>query len=330
MFNPPLPQIRYDHLHDLTGPYGVFEHAHYRSPRLGDGYTTDDNARVLVVLANATQPAEEMLVKKAKNFVLEARGEHGWRNRRTASGIWSNSLGSDDSMGRALWGLGYFAGSDPAVDAAIRDLVHLETDHPRAKAYAVLGIVEALDEMPDLEAALVRLSDELPRPRQGRWSWPAATLTYANARIPQALIESGKALEDCERVDAGLELLEWLIGTERGNDGFSFTPVGGRGPTDTGPRFDQQPIEAWAMVDASRAATSVDTGRIWVDALVDAGLWFLGKNDAGVPLYEEATGAGFDGLTAKGVNRNRGAESTLAALSALDTLHQTLGMSTVS
>ena len=45
--------------------------------------------------------------------------------------------------------------------------------------------------------------------------------------------------------------------------------------------------------------------------------WFLGANDAGLAVYDPATGGGFDGLHRDRVNQNQGAESTLAALSTL-------------
>jgi hypothetical protein len=115
----------------------------------------------------------------------------------------------------------------------------------------------------------------------------------------------------------GLSLLAWLIDTERGRRGFSFTPVGGKGPGESGPAFDQQPIEAWGMADAALAAAAADPGGPWLEAVADAAAWFLGRNDVGVALYDRSTGGGFDGLEAAGVNRNRGAESTLAALAAL-------------
>ena len=93
--------------------------------------------------------------------------------------------------------------------------------------------------------------------------------------------------------------------------------MGGRGPGESGPAFDQQPIEAWAMADACLRAAMVDGGTQWETGLTDAADWFLGRNDTGAVLYDGRTGAGYDGLEAKGVNENRGAESTLAALGAL-------------
>ena len=126
----------------------------------------------------------------------------------------------------------------------------------------------------------------------------------------------------------GLDLLEWLIKTETGERDFSFTPVGGRGPDESGPAFDQQPIEAWAMADACLRAISVDGGSLWDIGLAAAAGWFLGRNDTGALLYDHSTGAGYDGLEAAGINLNRGAESTLSALGALQAGHR-LGVAPV-
>jgi hypothetical protein len=142
-------------------------------------------------------------------------------------------------------------------------------------------------------------------------------LTYANARIPEGMIAVATALGDPALGGDGLDLLDWLVETETGTAGFSFTPVGGRGSGDPKPAFDQQPIEAWAMADACALAAAVTGDAVWEERRLRAVAWFLGENDRGAMLYDETTGGGFDGLTAEGPNLNRGAESTLAALAAL-------------
>jgi hypothetical protein len=143
-------------------------------------------------------------------------------------------------------------------------------------------------------------------------------LTYDNARLPEALIALGEVLGDPSITADGLDLLEWLVGTETLGDHFSFTPVGGRGPDGRKPAFDQQPLEAWAMADACHAAHRADPGNDrWTAAMAKAIGWFDGKNDTGLAVYDPATGAGFDGLEPESVNQNRGAESTIAALGSL-------------
>jgi hypothetical protein len=71
------------------------------------------------------------------------------------------------------------------------------------------------------------------------------------------------------------------------------------------------------MVDACLRALRATGDQRWLTPAERAGRWFLGDNDVGVSLYAPETGAGFDGLERRGVNRNRGAESTLSALGAL-------------
>jgi hypothetical protein len=127
-----------------------------------------------------------------------------------------------------------------------------------------------------------------------------------------------------ERLDdaaAAVSTLAWLVREETLADRFSFTPVRGRGPGDRRPAFDQQPIEAWAMADACARAHSVTGDARWARAVERAAAWFLGDNDAGVKMFDAATGGGFDGLETSGVNRNQGAESTLAFVATLVQAH---------
>lgn len=122
----------------------------------------------------------------------------------------------------------------------------------------------------------------------------------------------GVTFDRIDLVKDGLRLLAWLIDHELRGDHFSFAPVGGRGPDGRPPEFDQQPLEATAMLDACIAARSVSGDSRWLEPAVTALEWFLGRNDAAVPLYNETTSAGHDGLTRSGVSENAGAESTIS------------------
>jgi hypothetical protein len=115
----------------------------------------------------------------------------------------------------------------------------------------------------------------------------------------------------------GLELLAWLLDHETGEGHLSVTPAGGSGPGDARPAFDQQPIEVAALADACARAAMVDGNPRWADGVHAGVAWFLGENDGRCVMWDPATGGGFDGLEVDGVNRNQGAESTLALLSTL-------------
>ncbi len=133
--------------------------------------------------------------------------------------------------------------------------------------------------------------------------------------LPEAMIAAGVALDDPALWTRGLELLGWLVDRETGEGHLSPTPVGGWAAEEPRPGFDQQPIEVAAIADACARAVAVDPGARWPDTVRAAAAWFEGANDAGVLMWDPDTGGGFDGLHADGVNRNQGAESTLAVLS---------------
>ena len=149
------------------------------------------------------------------------------------------------------------------------------------------------------------------------WPWPEPRLTYANAVLPEAMIAAGVALDDATLWRRGLDLLAWLVEYETAGGHLSPTPAAGRGPDDPRPAFDQQPIEVSTLADACARAAAVDASAIWPDGVLAAAAWFQGANDAGQLMWDPQTGGGFDGLHADGVNRNQGAESTLAVLSTL-------------
>ena len=149
------------------------------------------------------------------------------------------------------------------------------------------------------------------------WPWPEPRLTYANAVLAEAMIAAGVALDDPALRQRGLDLLGWLVEYETADGHFSPTPVAGRGAEDVRPAFDQQPIEVSTLADACARAAAVDASPIWPDGVRAAAAWFLGANDAGQLMWDPETGGGFDGLHADGVNRNQGAESTLAVISTL-------------
>lgn len=318
----PLPSLR--HVARLTDGVGIVEHAHRDRPRRDLGWCTDDAGRALALASTlSADPDARRIAVVCLRFLRRAHvGGGRFRLRRGPHGAWTDDVPSDDACGRALLGLGTAAAGAPWQEvrdearAAFAAAVPFRSPYPRALAYAVLGAAALLDTDPD-DVGAARLLDgalgELPAPASDpEWPWPEPRLTYANAVIPDALLAAGAARSRADAVDAGLALLEWLVGTETRDGRFSFTPVAGRGPGEHGPAFDQQPIEAWAMADACTRALALTGDRRWADAVEGAADWFLGENDTGVLVHDPATGGGFDGLEALGVNRNQGAESTLA------------------
>jgi hypothetical protein len=188
-------------------------------------------------------------------------------------------------------------------------------------AFAALGAAELLSVHNGHAPARKLLADaaaRIGRPASDpAWPWPEPRLAYANGAIAEALIAAGHYLDDRTILDDGLLLLGWLLETETYEGHLSVSPVGGRGPGDPQPAFDQQPIEVAAIADACVRALEVTGDPRWAAGLDLAVRWFLGANDRGVPMWDAATGAGFDALTVDGRNTNQGAESTLAMVATM-------------
>ena len=325
----------FDHLLRMTDDRGTFEHAELREPRRAHGYCTDDMARVLVVASREPDPAPAVrhLVEISLQFLGDAQGrDGGYRNRMNTSGRWEDHPSVEDCWGRSIWGLGTAAAhSDTgwvrqSATAQLERAAGQRSRWPRAMAFAALGAAELLTARPGHRAArdlLIAAVDALGSPRDDRtWPWPEERLTYANAVLPEAMIAAGTVLGERSVLRRGLELLGWLLDHETLDGHLSPTPVGGAGPGDARPAFDQQPIEVAALADACARAAVADEDPRWIGGIAAAAAWFLGDNDSHAVMGDPATGGGFDGLEPNGANLNQGTESTLALLSTLQHLRR--------
>lgn len=323
-----LSGIRFDHLHALTDGRGLFEHALHSTPRPEHGYCVDDVARALVVICREPDPGPKLLLlcRRYLEFTLSAVDPNGaCHNRMGTDGRWTDAPGLGDWWGRAMWGLGVASVHAPTLAMRARALLGFRraarqrSPHLHSMAFAALGAGELLLRRPTEVCADRLLRDAVTAigtPRaDANWPWPEDRLTYGNGSIVEALMIAGAALPDPVAQRNGLQLLEFLLGAETREGQLSVTPVGGRGRADVGPGFDQQPIEVAALADACARAHCLTGEARWLDAVRMSWDWFLGANDSAIPMFDPATGAGYDGLEAHGRNLNQGAESTLAALS---------------
>lgn len=321
----------------LSDDVGIIQHAVETVPNRSTGYCTDDVARALMVMLQRLHLDPDdadagALASRYLSFLHDAQLSDGrFHNFMSYARTWLDDVGTHDSCGRAMWALGYtvrHAATQPwrrvaetMLERAIGSIDWLE--HPRAQAYAVLGLAHVAADVPALGLALQQLGDALvdryDAARDERWEWFEPRLTYDNARLPEALLRAGTALGDARMVRAGLATLAFLESIVF--EGEIFVPVGNDGwYTRGGPRarFAQQPLEATSMVDAELAAFAATGERAHLQAAQRAAAWFDGGNLLGVPMV--AGGGCYDGLEEGGPNRNMGAESTLAYLSAAYTL----------
>jgi hypothetical protein len=151
------------------------------------------------------------------------------------------------------------------------------------------------------------------------WLWFEDVLAYDNARLSQAMIETGLATHTAAYVEAGLGSLRWLMALQTAPSGC-FRPVGSKsfGRIRQQPdAFDQQPVEATATIAACLAARRANDSEEWPKAAMRAFAWFLGENDLQTALIDPSTGSCSDGLHPDRANENKGAESSLSYLLAL-------------
>jgi len=334
-----LPEWRFDHLLAMSDSTGILQHATHTIPNFSEGYCTDDNARALmftVLLEELGQGGVklERLATTYAAFIQSAFNPEAnrFRNFLGFDRRWVEEVGSEDSQGRALWSLGTCVGRSRRSDLPVWAALHFErvlpsivtTTSPRTWAFGLLGIREYLRRFGGDRAATqardtltARLIDIYDRTTTSDWPWFEEILSYDIARLPQALI-AGAGGND-RALSVGLESLKWLLAIQTAPQGH-FRPVGCNGFYRKGQeraRFDQQPIEAGATVSACLEAFRVTQDSMWLDEARSAFEWFLGRNDLGQDVYDSASGGCCDGLQEDRMNRNQGAESTLAFLISL-------------
>ena len=338
---PELPVLNLAHLRRLTDDTGLLQHACFTVPNYDEGYTTDDNARALILTIaleeeGADAPAQAFsLASRYLGFLRHAfDSRHGsFRNFMAYDRHWREDKGSDDCQGRALWSLGTVIGrsNQPGLRGVAAQLVEsalptiADLTSPRAWAFVLFAIHEYLKRFAgdrtasNLREVLAERFLACYRARRAtEWVWFEERLTYCNAVLPHALLVCGQAMGRDDMISAAIEALEWLadLQMEHGH----FVPIGSNGfylRGGTRARFDQQPIEAHAMVSACLAAQAHTGDANWRRLAHAAFDWFLGRNDLRLSLYDPATGGCRDGLHSDRLNQNEGAESTLAFLMAL-------------
>lgn len=347
----PLPSLV--HFNRLMGDHGIVQFTQGRTPDLDSGFCLDDNARALLVAVaylreGEPDPVAQRMGDICIDFFADASREAPcYHNVMDKSGVFTDECASPESVGRLIWALGVAATC--AVDASWRNAAWQQLStishavgaltSTRARAYAMLGLAAVVD--PDVaspirpvpersyDAAVQRwaretlyamaasMRFEFQRCAEPGWSWWEPELTYDNARLPEAMLRAALALREPSFGETGMASMRFL--TDVTQPSGMFVPIGAPGWYYKGeerPIYDQQPLEAAAMVDMFLAAQRWENDPSYRSDARTAFEWFTGKNVAGLALADEDVGSCHDGLRPGGLNHNMGAESTLAYLQA--------------
>lgn len=334
----PVPD-RFRHLRRMTDGTGLLEHAVGCIPRRREGYSTDDQARALWICLEwldlaETERERAVLLELADtylSFLLWVQREDGHFHNNIDYGRRPEpETPSDDCFGRSLWAAAFAwarFGDDPARQAAAATV--LRKALPRVPDItAARGIAYALAAM----GLLVQSGHPSPPERRIRecagrlkalyrthsrpgWRWFEPMLTYSNGILPWGLLWAHEVTGDREALDIALESLSFLESKMTGRGGI-IRPVGNAAwcSPDHRSEYDQQPVDVLKLAMACGKAARLTADGRWRDTLARCRDWFHGKNDLGLPLFDEKTGGCCDGLEKDGVNLNQGAESTLAYL----------------
>lgn len=336
-----VPVLKSDHFLSMCDSTGLLQHAVHSVPDRSHGYCVDDNARALLLSCALGGPGSPRL-PKGMTARFAAFIQHAWnpenrqfRNFMSYDRRWLEDKGSEDSHGRTLWALGTCARDDTDASrrlwatelfaTALPVVEHFSS--PRAWAFTLLGLDACSREVggdPVAERMRRLLADRLltmlmapgSNPWPDDWHWFEDVLAYDNARLPQALIQTGLTLKRPTYVEAGMRSLRWLTVLQTAPSGC-FRPVGSKSfgsRFQTPAPFDQQPVEAAATISACLVAARVNGDAMWVTEAMRAFAWFLGGNDLNVPLIDLKTGSCLDGLHPDRANANMGAESVLSYL----------------
>lgn len=355
----PLPKriteptsLRFEHLDRMLTEIGLWQHAEDDTPHQRHGYSIDDEARGLIVGLRYWEQGVEpklqgRLAEACFQFIENAAITRGkaaghYHNFCDLKGRWLDSVGSNDSFGRTFWGLGVayevdapFAPRDAAERLLRRSLPAIDSLNPwylRAHAFVILGLAAARLDDERLKHMADVLTDAYTRNADEHWHWFEDGMTYCNARLPQALFIASRLLPDGGNyAKIATESLDFLLEKTHNGKG-SYDPVGNarlttRGwflRTDKTPaRYDQQPVDAGALVECCVEAWHATGEPRFRQAAQAAFGWYFGSNLHGLSVYNPETGGVSDALTETGLNSNQGAESVLSihlAYQALQTL----------
>ena len=321
--------LKTDHIFNMTDDTGMFQHSIYGVPSLLEGYTSDDNARALIVAVKLYDKHRvkkiERLIYKYLSFLCYAQNANGnFRNFMGYNREFLETEGSEDCFGRCLWALGYTL-SNAAIPQNVKKTIWnmiekalpncLQLISPRAKAYVIIGLSYINTEITNnyISKLAASLAEQYDRNSSDDWHWFEDNMTYCNAVLPWAMLVAYSVSRKDPYEKIGFESLQFLA-SKTLCKGY-FKPIGCKGwlvKGDEPAEFDEQPVEACEMALAFLEANKISGNKAFLDSAKTCYAWYHGKNSKNLSLMDAETGGCYDGITPDGLNLNQGAESVLS------------------
>jgi len=330
-----LPEFSLAHINRLTDDTGIIQHAKFGIPNLKEGYCLDDNARALLMVLmtykqTKNKQALELLPIYLSYIHYMQNADGTFKNFLSFSRNFLDKVGSEDSFGRTIWALGYLLANAPN-DAyyqtgkviffnAVSNFEKLKSI--RSIANTMIGVSYYLKSNPSdnsMKELLQNMADTLighyEMNKTDNWKWFESLLAYDNGILPLALLHAAEILNNDKITRVAMESMNFIaentlkenylsiIGNEKWYSKDKERSV-----------FAQQPVDAMAMVLMFHQAYHLTKNKEYINKLYTSFLWFLGENDLRMSLYDYETKGCCDGFESYGINRNQGAESSLAYL----------------
>jgi len=330
-----LPPFSLAHIKRLTDDTGIIQHAKFGIPNLKEGYCLDDNARALLMVLMAYRQKKNSLALDLApiylSYIHYMQNKNGtFRNFLSFSRVFLDEVGSEDSFGRTIWALGYLLANEPN-DAYYQTgkLIFFDASQNFENLHSIRGIANTIvgisyylrsnpnddsitERLRNLASKLVKHYEENSTPD---WKWFEPLLAYDNGILPLALLHSAEILKDEKITSTALETMNFLSEITL-KDGY-LSIVGNEKWYKKDAEcsmFAQQPVDALAMVLMFHQAFRLTKDKEYLNKLFACFMWFLGENDLRMSLFDFETKGCCDGFEKYGVNRNQGAESSLAYL----------------
>ncbi|MGE5581972.1 MAG: glycosyltransferase [Bacillota bacterium] len=321
--------LKDDYIFRLTDDTGMLQHGKFGIPDPRHGYTTDDNARALIMALMLYERYRKKkyldLVYRYASFILNAQNSKGaFKNVMGYDRKWLDEEGSEDCFGRCLWALGYavsHAATPQGVKHAFVHLLNEAIPHttflsaPRAKAYSTIGLAHLGGE--DAKRLVFKIArtlcEQYEKYKDERWKWFEHIVAYSNHVLPWSLLAAYRITGEARFLAVAEESLEFLSKLTF-KDGY-FKPVGCHGwlvKGGTPAEFDEQPIEACEAVLTYLEAFETTGEKSYLQMAQKCHAWYNGDNSKGINLVDRKSGGCFDGLTERGPNLNMGAESLIS------------------
>lgn len=330
-----LPEIDTSHLIKLTDNFGVIQFAVQSNPDLNSGYTLDDNARAILVCTKHYEKFREFkqldMIKTYLNYIKYVQKKDGkLYNFVSKDKTINGNQWSEDAHGRAIWALGYLISSPSMPEDFKREAEKIiiravaashDIRSPRALAFIIQGLYfySKITNSQKTKRYISQLADYLislyKSASNPTWRWFEPYMTYANSKLPEALLYAYLSTGKRDYLDIGLESLDFLLSQTFKED--LFVPVGQHGwylQEGKKAEFDQQPIEASYMIQTLILAYKISRDEKYKEHALQTFQWYVGKNTLNQVVYDSTTGGCFDGIGEKAINLNQGAESTISYL----------------